>query len=218
MKSGIVAAGILLLATQLFAQAVDQATDPVAPVTKMIREKMQAAGEAQTAAITAPPAPCPKTKGKTGCDSYYPDPKLTPGNRDLKITQDTIKDTVCKHGYTAGTVIVDGVEKKVRDVEGSEKDAEFTAYGIKPTDSPFGYEIDHFISLELGGANSPDNLWPEPYCQAGTGGKGCFGAREKDVVETSLAHRMCAGKITLAEAQQIITTDWYKEYLSIKGE
>ena len=208
MKSGIVAAGILLLATQIFAQAVDQGTDPVAPVTKMVREKLQAAGAAQSAAITASSAPCPKTKGKTGCDSYYPDQKLTPGHPDPKITQATIHDTVCKDHYTTG----------VRNVNDAEKAQEFKTYSIKPTDSPFGYEIDHFISLELGGTNDPDNLWPQPYCQPGTGGKTCVGAREKDVVETSLAHRMCAGTITLDEARQIITTDWYKEYLSIKAK
>ena len=157
---------------------------------------------------TTPAAPCPKTKGKVGCDSYYPDPAKTPGHPDPKITQANIQDTVCKDHYTT----------TVRSVNDEEKKQEFTAYDIKPTDSPFGYEIDHFISLELGGTNDPDNLWPQPYCQPGTGGKTCIGAREKDVVETSLAHRMCAGTITLAQAQEIIKTDWYKEYLSIKGK
>jgi hypothetical protein len=208
MKSGIFAAGILLLAPQLFAQSVDQGPDAVAPMVKTVREKNEADRSAATTPAAESTTPCAKTKGKVGCDSYYPDPKHTIGHPDPKITQADIHDTVCKDHYT----------ESVRDVTDEEKAAEFTTYGIKPTDSPFGYEIDHFVSLELGGTNDADNLWPEPYCQPGTGGKTCFGAREKDVVETSLAHRVCAGKVTLAEAQQIIETDWYKEYLSIKGK
>ena len=207
MNSRIIAAGMLLFAAQVFAQTAEEALDP-APVAKMVREQTEQDREAAAAAATAPATPCPKTKGKTGCDSYYPDPKLTPGHPDPKITQDTIHDTVCKDHYTQG----------VRDVNDAEKAAEFKIYNTKPTDSPFGYEIDHFISLELGGTNDSDNLWPEPYCQPGTGGKTCIGAREKDVVETSLAHRICAGTITLDAAREIITTDWYKEYLSIKAK
>ena len=208
MKSRIVAAGFLILATQVFAQTIDEVNDPVAPIVQTVRARTQEAGKGQAAAVTAPDAPCPKTKGKVGCDSYYPDPAKTPGHPDPKITQANIHDTVCKDHYTT----------TVRSVNEDEKKQEFTTYDIKPTDSPFGYEIDHFISLELGGTNDPDNLWPQPYCQPGTGGKTCIGAREKDVVETSLSHRVCAGTITLAQAQEIIKTDWYKEYLSIKGK
>jgi hypothetical protein len=209
LKSRIIAAGLLVLAVQIYAQTIDQGTDPVDPIVKTVRALTQGAvPQIPATAPAAAEAPCPKTKGKVGCDSYYPDPAKTPGHPDPKITQANIQDTVCKDHYTT----------TVRSVNEDEKKAEFTTYDIKPTDSPFGYEIDHFISLELGGTNDPDNLWPQPYCQPGTGGKTCIGAREKDVVETSLSHRVCAGKITLLQAQEIIKTDWYKEYLSLKGE
>ena len=38
---------------------------------------------------------------------------------------------------------------------------------------PQGCEIDHLISLELGGANTEDNLWPQPY-------DGDWNAHDKD--------------------------------------
>jgi hypothetical protein len=74
-----------------------------------------------------------------------PDPKLTPG-AVLPVT----KDDICVPGYT----------KKVRDVPQSVKDQVYAEYGIT-SHQPRQYEIDHLISLELGGSNSIKNLWPE---------------------------------------------------------
>ena len=94
------------------------------------------------------------------------------------------------------------------------KNEVFSRYGFKKGKfKPGDYEIDHFISLELGGANDINNLWPQPYCDDSK----CFGARQKDVVETNLHRRICSKKITLEEAQKIIMTDWIQEYKSIKG-
>jgi hypothetical protein len=63
------------------------------------------------------------------------------------------------------------------------------------------YEEDHLISLELGGhPNDPRNLWPEfPHSP-----------NAKDKVEDELHKKVCAGQITLSEAQQIISRDWTK--------
>jgi hypothetical protein len=76
-----------------------------------------------------------------------PDPKLTPG-ATLPVT----KDDICVPGYT----------KKVRDVPQSVKDQVYAEYGIT-SHQPREFEIDHLISLELGGSNSIKNLWPESY-------------------------------------------------------
>jgi len=63
------------------------------------------------------------------------------------------------------------------------------------------YEEDHLISLQLGGnPTDPRNLWPEPYVGAN--------ARKKDVVETGLKRLVCAGKMSLVDAQKAISTDW----------
>jgi len=72
------------------------------------------------------------------------------------------------------------------------------------------YELDHLISLELGGC--PDcatNLWPQPYYPKP-------GAHEKDQVENYLHKALCDGDITLVDAQKIIATDWLSCFNSIK--
>ena len=78
------------------------------------------------------------------------------------------------------------------------KRQQIVAYGYPDTD-PRGYEEDHLIALELGGAPSDQrNLWPEP----------AHSPNPKDRVENVLRQRVCAGSLTLAEAQQRIATDW----------
>jgi hypothetical protein len=70
------------------------------------------------------------------------------------------------------------------------------------------YELDHLIPLELGGCpNCISNLWPQPWTPPG--------AHEKDEVEDYLRDRVCHRLITLAEAQHLISTNWYSVYLSI---
>src|SRR5439155_13355175 len=66
------------------------------------------------------------------------------------------------------------------------------------------------------------NLWPEMWGTPGTPGtpltsRGPFppylvGAKAKDAVENQLHKEICAGTLTLHEAQQIIATDWFQYY------
>jgi 5-methylcytosine-specific restriction endonuclease McrA len=72
-----------------------------------------------------------------------------------------------------------------------------------------GCEVDHLISRDLGGADTIENLWPQPYTQHP-------GAHEKDWLETELNKEVCAGKTTLQDAQNEIKTDWYAAYLKRK--
>jgi hypothetical protein len=137
-----------------------------------------------------------------GPSIYYPDLKQTPG---AVLTHDP--KVLCKVGYTT----------TVRHVPASEAKQVFKNYGIDYSRHS-GYEVDHLISLELGGSNDIKNLWPQKYCPPAQAGKICFGAREKDVVETDLHRRICRGTVTVQKAQAIITRDWYKEYLNIKKE
>jgi len=112
----------------------------------------------------------------------WPDPILTPGVIDPQVGTSQI----CHAGYTS----------KVRHVTEATKREVFRRYGI-PQDGA-KYEVDHFISLEIGGKNDIANLWPQPWPEA----------RKKDVCETYLHRRVCKGEITLSQAQKIITTDW----------
>lgn len=76
------------------------------------------------------------------------------------------------------------------------------------------YELDHLISLELGGnPKDPTNLWMEPYNASIPDG----GAKVKDTVENTLHKEVCAGTITLIRAQTIIATDWYACHLSLQN-
>src|ERR1700730_15090688 len=76
-----------------------------------------------------------------------PDPKLTPGD-----TFDVTAQDVCTPGYA----------RKVRNVPVEMKRQVYREYGIT-SQGPGDYEIDHLISLELGGSNSIKNLWPESH-------------------------------------------------------
>ena len=72
------------------------------------------------------------------------------------------------------------------------------------------HEVDHLISLELGGSNSIRNLWPEPYA-------GRWGARTKDVLENTLHDLVCSGRLTLRYAQHIEATNWVAAYRRYVG-
>ncbi len=140
--------------------------------------------------------------GHAGPASLYPNPALTPG--DLFP------------GVTAKEVCVSGYSSSVRSVSSDEKAAVYQRYGIpNPAQgAPAGkHEVDHFISLELGGSNALTNLWPEPYVTPD--GPNKIGAREKDKVENYLHAEVCAGRMPLPQAQDAIRTDWYAVYLRI---
>lgn len=71
------------------------------------------------------------------------------------------------------------------------------------------YEIDHEVSLELGGADDVRNLFPQPYFASP-------GAHAKDQLENFLHHHVCVEKdISLSDAQSMIRTDWYAAYLKL---
>jgi len=103
---------------------------------------------------------------------------------------------------TAGQVCTPGYASRVRNVSSATKTRIYLAYGIR-RHAPFEYEVDHLISLELGGSNSPRNLWPQK-----EHAYGIYSAATKDRVENLLHQEVCAGAITLAQAQSRIKY-WY---------
>jgi len=109
---------------------------------------------------------------------------LTPGVLNPDVTQATIRTTICRPGWTR-TVrppVSYTNELKRRGLQ---------QYGLSGQLS--GYQEDHLISLELGGnPNDARNLWPEPYPRAAA----------VDQIENELNHRVCAGSLTLAQAQR----------------
>lgn len=135
-------------------------------------------------------------------------PTLTPGVTNSQVTQANIQDTICKSGWTATIRPQPSYTSQL-------KTKQLLALGVKNIVST-AYEEDHFISLELGGnPTDPNNLWPELYVSSIPG----IGAHTKDLVENVLKRSVCSGEITLKQAQDIITTDWYNYYLThIEGK
>jgi hypothetical protein len=130
-----------------------------------------------------------------------PNAQLTPGAVNPQAT----KKKICTPNYTAGKDIHGA---KVRDVPESLKKKVFEEYNIDPTSDKF--EIDHLISLELGGSNDIKNLWPQSYTTTP------YNAHLKDTLENKLHKIVCSGQINLSEAQKEISTDWidaYKKYV-----
>lgn len=82
--------------------------------------------------------------------------------------------------------------------------------GIPRSDARL-YELDHDISLEIGGApDDPNNLWLEPYA-------GPLNARVKDRLENKLHSLVCSGQLSLSDAQRAIGTDWVAAYRKFVG-
>jgi hypothetical protein len=137
----------------------------------------------------------------SGCqytgDGELPDPACTPGDLMKPLVT---KDDICKSGYSSG----------VRDVPDSEKNAVYAEYGITKHTSG-QYEVDHFVSLELGGSNDISNLFPEAASPKP-------GFHEKDKVENYLHDQVCSGAMTLQTAQIAIATNWLDVYNSMPSK
>jgi hypothetical protein len=127
-----------------------------------------------------------------------PQAKLTPG-----ATTDAGTAQLCSSNFHTRDVrlVTDAMKRQV-----------FSSYKIKCSpvmtakaagvQACSSFEVDHLISLELGGANDVKNLWPQPIAEA----------RHKDVLENWLHAQVCAGALTLKDAQHRIATNWVAEY------
>lgn len=133
----------------------------------------------------------------TGCtiNGPLPDAACTPGAVFLEAT----RAAICVSGYSGS----------VRNVPTSLKDQVYASYGIA-SHAPGQYEVDHLISLELGGSNDVANLWPES-------AEPRPGFHEKDAVENYLHAQVCSGAIALQDAQRVIASNWLPIYQQLQG-
>lgn len=120
-----------------------------------------------------------------------------PGAANPAVTQANIHQTICVSGWT----------KTIRPPASyTDRLKEQQMAVLKLPGVPSDYEEDHLISLEIGGnPTDPNNLWPQRW-------RGDWNAHQKDAIETKLKRLVCAGTITLAEAQTEISTDWVAAY------
>jgi len=145
--------------------------------------------------MAPPPLVAPVRKGP---ESLYPRPDLTPGVMFPQITDADVR--------------VPGYAKRVRNVPDAMKRAVYLRYGLDPAKHQEA-EVDHYVSLCLGGTNDIENLWPEPAVTPDAPGQ--VGFRQKDACEAWLHQQVCSGAMTLKAAQDAIRSDWYSVFLTM---
>jgi hypothetical protein len=117
------------------------------------------------------------------------------------VDPDATVEKICTPGYS----------QTVRNVPSSKKKAVFMLY--KDADpNKDSYEVDHLVSLELGGSNDITNLWPQSYTTYP------WNAHSKDRLENKMHKLICQGKLDLPTAQFEIATDWIKAYRKYIGD
>ena len=156
---------------------------------------------------TSAPAPAPALGGTvllaprtktSGClRGPNPDRRCSPGAEYSGLTTTVI----CSPTFRTSTI---------RNVPQSEKHAVEVEYGMVPRAYGRTIEIDHIVSLELGGSNDIANLYPEP-------GSGPASYHAKDRLENRLHSLVCSGGITLHAAQVGIASHWQALYLRVFG-
>jgi hypothetical protein len=138
-----------------------------------------------------------KTRGcKRGAN---PDRRCSPGAYYSKLT----RAVICSASFRTDTI---------RDVSQNEKFALEREYGMKASYYGRTMEIDHIVSLELGGSNNIANLFPE-FANARPAGY-----HVKDALENRLHDRVCSGQMSLPKAQQQIAANWQKLYKQVFGQ
>ena len=110
------------------------------------------------------------------------------GAVDGRVTQETIQRTICQRGYTASVlpprVFTDAAKRRLMNGHGGSRS---------------DYELDHLIPIGLGGhPTSSSNLWLQPWPAAAM----------KDRDELRLHRDVCAGRMTLDEAQREMLAVW----------
>ena len=121
-----------------------------------------------------------------------PDRRCSPGAYSSGLT----KSVICSSSFRTSTI---------RNVPTSEKHAVEVEYGMAPASYGSTLEIDHIVSLELGGSNNIANLFPE-------GANAHPGYHVKDRLENKLHELVCTGSISLRAAQEGIAANWQALY------
>ncbi len=129
-----------------------------------------------------------------------PNPTLTPGAVNTRVTQANIHSTICVPGYSSS----------VRPSESYTEALKFrqldSGYNLGGDTRASDYEEDHLIPLEVGGSpTSVKNLWPEPW-------KTTWNAGRKDTLENAMHRLVCNGSVTLAAARKVFSSNWISGY------
>ena len=118
-------------------------------------------------------------------DNLLPDRELTPGK--------VARNGNDRHGVT---------EEMERHV--------FSSYHIPWRRRP-EFKVDHLIPVELGGADTIDNLWPQSLSARP------YNAQRKELLTQRLLTEIASGEMTLAQAQREIREDWISCFVDHLG-
>lgn len=120
---------------------------------------------------------------------------------DTRVTQQSVADTICRPGYA------DAVSPSL-DETMAHKDQLLAARGIDPDDGS-SYALDRRVPVVLGGSpDAPGNFDLLPWA-------GHAGERRKELLATRLKRCVCAGRMSLADAQAAIVGNWTKQYARV---
>jgi hypothetical protein len=145
---------------------------------------------------------------------FFPDPALHPGAINTGLGASQLCDPAFRTRSIRPPVSYTSKLKQLElDGGGSIKAPSGATYVVEGENLPgtvADYELDHLISLELGGnPEDPKNLWMQPWEKRGAHfAPSGEGAESKDVVENRLHREVCAGTISLTDAQREIASDW----------
>lgn len=137
---------------------------------------------------------------RTSPEGYrLPDPACTPGAYNPSVTIETLGDPRFKTGCLRN-----------RSHDGPRHADTYNAYSIaKPANNKPPHmtcELDHLVPLELGGADTLDNIWPQ--CGPNNVPQARTYWRIKDTVETCLASMVKSGDMDLDVARRKVAQDW----------
>ncbi len=153
----------------------------VCPVPGVNSQKTTSLGTAKASGT------CATRKAANGYP--LPDPSCTPGAYDPTAPESVF-------GSKKFTT------KCLRDciTDAAQKRTMYQRYGVKQNAS---CELDHLVPLEMGGADSLDNIWPQ--CGQASNGKNYKAI--KDTVESYLAVKIIQG-MNIDSARKGIASDW----------
>lgn len=148
------------------------------------------------AVILTPPNGC-TTRMSNGFT--LPDPTCTPGAINPTLNADVLRNPAFRTCCVRNNATTE-----------QQKASTYDWYHITHPTHNTGQsqtsELDHLVSLELGGADTLDNIWPQ--CGPPEVALGDRYFKQKDMVENYLAAQVKAGSIDLGDAQEGIANDW----------
>lgn len=119
------------------------------------------------------------------------DRRCDPGVTNPDVTQDTIGRTICRPGWAE-------IVRPPTSYTSPRRNTEMLLY-YPPGWPTTKVRYDHLIPIDLGGhLTNLGNLWPQPVGPA----------NDKNIEGNRLRDRVCAGTLSLAEAQRTILAHW----------